>query len=309
MSGFAFVFSGQGGQSPENTAQILSSPAGAAILDLTRDILPPEISHKPLSPEIVFGNRTAQPLVCVCQLAIWETLKTELPGPEIFAGFSLGWLSACGAAGVFSVRDTVALAVKRGALMSAAAARPQTMAAVTGLNRKALDAILAASDAEAAIISGERHFTCGMEADKYPVFEAECKKAGAQRVVRLPVTVASHSSFMRGAAADFRLFLEKTPASEPSVPLIAGRNAVSIIRAREAKDELAAQIDSPLDWQSCMEAVVSSGCGVILESGPGDTLSKMFCVPNPGVTARSVSEFHSISAATAWARAALSRLA
>ena len=55
-------------------------------------------------------NRVAQPTLCAWQLGAWRLLADALPPPVLIAGYSVGEVAACAAAGGYAGEEAIALA-------------------------------------------------------------------------------------------------------------------------------------------------------------------------------------------------------
>lgn len=311
MPSLAVVCSGQGAQRPDMFEPLLEHPKAMKLYRLTIDseALPKELAFalesKSLSEELLRRNDLAQPAICLYQMLVWEILKPLLHEVELFAGYSLGELSAYGCAGFLAPLETARLATQRGRLMTDAAKVPQTMIAVIGLRKERLDGICAGADAQIAIRNGSDHFVVGLPAGNLDLFASRCMAAGAAKTVHLPVSVASHTFYMKEAAESFGKVLEEADIGQSGAGILAGMDGCKVFSKDQALAVLTKQIHSPIDWMACMESAISYGCDVFLELGPGDSLSRMLMNGFQGLQARSVSEFHDIKAAGRWAAAHL----
>jgi len=256
-------------------------------------------------PAVLFQNQFAQPLICLYQAMAWAVLAPALPEVELFAGYSLGELSAYACAGMIQTGDLLRLAMVRGKVMSEAAPQPQAMLAVLGLSARRLEPIARAAGVFPAIRNGERHLIFGMPQACVAAFRAAVLSAGATRVVQLPVSVAAHTPLLQEAAAAFRAELEKVPVFPAAAPVLSGISAERVYNREGMLAALSAQIQQTIDWQGCQETALASGCRVFLELGPGDSLVRMLREDCPDVEARALSEFHDLKAAAKWAGAKL----
>ena len=313
MPGLAILFSGQGKQDAAMFRRMRQYPEARAMMGRICEagVLPAKagawLAGPGADPDLICRNDLAQPLVCLYQLLAWEIIKSLLPEPDIFAGYSLGELTAYGCAGIFRPEELVRLAAARGRLMTDAATVPQTMAAVIGLKQNPLEKICAGFKAQIAIINSADHFIVGLPLENIDAFIAECKESGAAKTAHLPVSAASHTAFMRSAAEAFRKILLKTEFHPAPSGILAGTTGAKVFTREQMVAALTAQIHQAIDWRACMESAVSYGCRVFLEIGPGNSLARMALESFPKTEARSVSEFHDIHAIQNWVKAALSR--
>jgi [acyl-carrier-protein] S-malonyltransferase len=97
-------------------------------------------------------------------------------------------------------------------------------------------------------------------------------KAGAKRVVRLPISIAAHSPLMARATNDFRQALEETAFHEPLVPTIGNTNAQALTTIDGIRQELGNQLLSRVRWTESVLGMVNEGVTTFLELGSKDVL-------------------------------------
>ncbi len=260
-------------------------------------------------PSSLYRNDCAQPLICLYQAMVWAVVKARLPEPELFAGYSLGELSAYGCAGQLAWPDVVKLAGVRGRLMQAAAssASGQAMVAVLGLSLPALAAVARAHTAFPAIINGKDHVIYGMPAERAASFVRAAAESGATRTVLLPVAAAAHTPHQAGAAAAFAQELRLVAHHPSGRAVLSGVSGQKIWGREEMIAALSGQIRQTIDWQAGMETAHGLPGRVFLELGPGSSLVRLLQDAFPGVEARSADEFHDLTAVGKWVEAALRR--
>jgi [acyl-carrier-protein] S-malonyltransferase len=245
----------------------------------------------PATPDALFDNRMAQPAIVCATLAMWQALQARLPAPKLVAGYSIGELAAYGVAG--ALNNTVALAEARAALMDAAASgQPQGIAAVSGVDVAQVRNII-----DVAIVTGADSCIAGGLETQLAALPARLPTA---RVQRLPVGVAAHTALMAGAVAPFAQLLEGATFAPWRCPVLAGVDAVRVVRPEIAIDRLARQLASTIDWAACMDAASEAGITVALELGPGAALSRMLRERHPHIACRSVADFHTLDGIASW---------
>ena len=303
----AILCPGQGGQSPAMFDLASGDPAAFGRAEgwlrdadgpVAQAPLPELLAH----PSAMFDNRCAQPLVVAATLMAWTMLSERLPRPALVAGYSVGEVSAYAVAGALPLERAVAIASRRAAIMSEAAADAgeQGMAAVSGVApRAALDLVAqagceAAIDTPGALVAGGLRAHLDRLAALAPSMGATYKP--------LPITVASHTSLLAGAVDPLRSLL-RDHAAAPALPLLAGVSASTVHDAAQAAELLALQTATTIRWTECLDAIAEARIDVALELGPGSALSRMLRERHPEVACRSVADFRSVKGIAAWVAA------
>lgn len=274
--GYALVFPGQGSQG----VGMLADPAIAGRLDRLLDAAE-ALTSMPLRTfaaqgpaERLADTRAAQPLLFLADWA-WGSAALEAGlVPVALAGHSLGELAALALAGVFSVEAGLELVVERSRLMAtAAAAAPGTMAAVLGLDRPAVEtAINGIADLWVANDNAPGQLILSGTEASLAAAEAPLRAAGARKVIRLAVSGAFHSPFMRPAADGFARLLAGVALADATIPVVQNVSATPVTSAVAIRGGLAAQITAPVRWTETMTALRALGADAIVECGPGSVL-------------------------------------
>ncbi|MFG1490690.1 ACP S-malonyltransferase, partial [Oceanospirillum sp. HFRX-1_2] len=96
---------------------------------------------------------------------------------------------------------------------------------------------------------------------------------GAKRVVPLPVSVPSHCELMKPAAELLAAELENITIEEPRIPVIQNVDGKPHSNVDTIRENLLAQLYSPVRWVSCVEHMVEQGVDTTVECGPGKVLA------------------------------------
>src|SRR5207302_10040599 len=96
---------------------------------------------------------------------------------------------------------------------------------------------------------------------------------GATRVVRLPISIASHPPLMARAAAQFADLVAHLPLRQPRIPVVANITGQALTTADEIRKELADHILLPVQWSASVLEMIKRGSAAFLEIGPGQVLS------------------------------------
>lgn len=297
------LFSGQGGQRAVHAhalAQHLADPLRAAWdVALARA----EVTSASLDDAALARNRVAQPTLAAWQVAAWAHVAADLPAPVLVAGYSVGEIAACSAAGGYDGATAIRVAAARAEAMDAAMTAPSGLVAVLGLAEDAVAALAATTGVAIAIRNGPRHFIVGGTDPALAAFRTAATAAGAARVQRLCVNTPAHTAALAPAVPRFAAVLsEALRPGRLAVPMRSAVDAAAVRTGAEAAAALARQLAAPLDWAACMDVVVELAPDAVLEIGPGDALARMFGEAAPGIAVRSLDAFRSPAAAALWLR-------
>lgn len=275
---YALMFPGQGSQSVGMLGD-LEAPQIAATWQEASDALGWDVADLVRSGPAEELNRTdrTQPALLAASIAVWRVWTTRgRPGPAVLAGHSLGEYSALVAAGSIDFGDALRLVEKRGQLMQAAVP-PGTggMAAVLGLDEAAMEALCAQCGVgvlEPVNYNAPGQIVAAGEVAALDWLEQEGPKAGAMKVVRLPVSVPSHCSLMREAAEQLGEALEQIEIRAPQVPVLHNLDAEARDNPAEIRQALREQLFKPVRWTRTLTAMQSQEVQTLLECGPGKVL-------------------------------------
>ena len=102
---------------------------------------------------------------------------------------------------------------------------------------------------------------------------AQCKDAGAKRVVPLKVSGPFHSKLLTGAGEKLGEALEGVEIHPIEIPYLTNVTADYVKEPSEVKDFLVRQVSSSVCWQQTIERLIADGAEEFVEIGPGHTLS------------------------------------
>lgn len=282
----AFVFPGQGSQYVGMGKNLYEmSSAARRVFHQADEIMGFSLSSLCFNgpDEELNDTINAQPAILTVSLAYLEALRERWHAlgstiaPVAVAGHSLGEFTALVAAGVLDFADALRLVRERGRLMKESGDLfPGGMAAVIGLERDALEAVceeagvvgvvVLANDncPGQSVISGEN---AALERAMYLA-----KERGARKVVRLGISIASHSPLMERAGQQFADFASRIHLHEPTVPIIANITGQMVVTVEDIRKEIAQHVVRPVQWTGSVREMVNSGVSTFLEVGPGNVL-------------------------------------
>ena len=278
----AFVFPGQGSQAVGMLAELAeANPVIKSTFAEASDVLGYDLWDLVQNGPAEDLNQTdkTQPALLTSGVALWR-LWQEKGGeqPAVMAGHSLGEYTALVCAGAIDFADGVKLVKLRGEFMQQAVpAGTGAMAAILGLADDAIEAACEAA-AEGDVVSPVNYNCPGqivIAGEKAAVERAieKCKEAGAKRAVPLPVSVPSHCALMKPAAEKMAVELANIEVKLPAIPVMQNVDASVPQSVEQLKDNLLAQLYSPVLWTKSVQAMVEQGVEQTAECGPGKVLS------------------------------------
>lgn len=295
---FAILFSGQGLQTLQHIDEVLRAAEQYGISDILKSILP-EIYQENIQHLDIYRNDIAQPLIFALQWCRWQTVRPLLDDVIACAGYSLGELSALSCSTEIDFELGLNLAKQRAELMSNAVNQSSGLASVKGLNIETLNQILAETSTELSIKLNDSSFIVGGLLIQLEEFIQRAEQAGAQ-VKKLNVSIPSHTSLMQSAVTPYQLYLNQQKLNRLEIPVISGIGGVKLFQSSQVIQSLIYQMDHPIDWDLCLEALKENLPDVVLEIGPGNALSKMMQEIQPNINVRSIDDFKSLDGLTSW---------
>lgn len=276
----AIIFPGQGSQSQN----MLSELAAAFPIVKQRFAEASEVIDKDLwqivqeNPHAEL-NQTAitQPALLAAGIACFDILKAETGiKPAFMAGHSLGEYTALCAAEAISFAEAIELVHQRGLLMQEAAPYGKGgMAAILGLEDQDVIEVCAMikETVQAANFNAPGQVVIAGTVDGIAAAIESAKEHGAKRAIELPVSVPSHCSLMKGAAAKLSLALDHAHWQMPNTTIIHNVDGEARHNIDGIKSALGAQLYKPVQWVKCIDKLIAEGVTYCVEAGPGKVLT------------------------------------
>ena len=288
MSFSAFLaFPGQGSQhlsmlSKGGLSKIALSSEYSPALECCSDL----ISHDAYKlieegpEELINQTSITQPLLLLCSYLHFQKLLDCMDiAPLYYAGHSLGEYTALVAGNSIRVNDALKLVRKRGELMELA---PKgSMSAIMGLEYNIIsDICLVASTGEnshvqCANLNSPNQTVISGHDDAVNKAQDLCLSEGAKRVIKLKVSIASHSKLMLKAADEFQQPLEDVEINLPDTKIIHNASVNTASSCDEIRSLLVSQLHSPVRWVEICKLISTLNLPII-ECGPGKVLSGLF---------------------------------
>ena len=286
-SDLVLVFPGQGSQFVGMGRDLYEESAAArAIFDQADQILETDITRLCFEgPEDELEQTfNAQPTILTVSVACLAALRERTAeigrrlNPAFVAGHSMGEYTAMVAADVLDFADALRLVRDRGRLMQESGFRtPGGMAAVIGLDTTTLEGVVrkARELGEIALANLNSPLQSVISGEIGALLRAMdlAKEAGARRVARLKISIASHSPLMQQAATQLAERISHIHLREPRIPIVANITGQAIHSASEIKRELAEGLCKPVQWTRSVLEMTNGGGRTFVEVGPGRVLS------------------------------------
>ena len=283
FSNSAFIFPGQGSQSPKMLSDYFDhQKIFCKTFDEARSIL--DIDFRELiessSADDLASTEITQPLMLIANIAIWRSLNTNASSVFGMAGHSLGEFAALVASDSISFSDALELVTIRANLMQLAVPEENgAIAAIMGLNLESIKVIcnLISEDPDelvetANLNSPVQTVISGTKSGVNKAIEL-CLKDGAKRAIPLAMSVPSHCGLMKSAAEKFALKLDHFLIKKPSTKIFQNYSAISTDSPDVIKENLVKQIYNPVRWVETIQNINAEGVANYYECGPSKVLS------------------------------------
>ncbi|MCX7042602.1 MAG: ACP S-malonyltransferase [Gammaproteobacteria bacterium] len=293
----AFVFPGQGSQSLGMLAELAAvhgtvresfdEASDGCGLDLwTLSQQGPE--------EQLNQTEFTQPALLAADVAVWRAwVAAGGAQPAQLSGHSLGEYAALVAAGAISLGDAARLVRERGRLMQEAVpAGTGAMAAVLGADDDMVAGVCAQVSHATVVVpanfNSPGQIVIGGHADALERAMAELTSLGVRKIVKLAVSVPSHTPLMRDAAARLGEVMAGLTWSHPDRRVVQNADARVEHDVDAICNALVRQLYLPVRWTQCVQALAAGGATHMVECGPGKVLSGLVKRIDKSLDARAI---------------------
>lgn len=273
----AYVFPGQGAQFVGMGQDLYNTSIEAKnYFDKANQILGFNITNIMFAgtDEELKQTKVTQPAVFLHSVISALVLGSEFK-PDMVAGHSLGEFSALVASKALSFEDGLKLVSARAfAMQKACELNPSTMAAVLGLDDHKVEDIC--EQISGVVVPA--NYNCPGQLVISGSFEAvaeaceKLKEAGAKRALQLPVGGGFHSPCMQPAKEELEQAIRNTRFETPICPIYQNVNAKPYTDTETIKNNLIAQLTSPVRWTQTVQNMFAYGAVEFVELGPGTVL-------------------------------------
>ena len=282
MSLNTFLFPGQGSQKRgmfrafdkhkdevKEVFAMASDLAGEDILELCTSA----------SEETLGQTLHTQIAVTTMNLAFLKLLENRNVRPDIALGQSLGQFAAMVAAGAMSYENTLRLILKRAQLMNQVS-RAGVLCSILGLTLDQVKEGLADIPAdlgrvEIALINSRAQIVLGGDEAAVDCAAAKMSALGAFKTVKVRVSAAFHTSFMREIEDELADFIDSLPMTEPSCRMILNCKGDFADSAEEIRQDLKLATCHTVLWGPGIEKLLQYEDLLICEAGIGKAMAGM----------------------------------
>lgn len=283
---YAVLCPGQGAQKVGMGADVAERfPAARRVFDEASDVLGLDllaVCRDGPESELVRTDLQQPAILAVgaaIHAALLESGRLPAAAPATAFGLSLGEFTALHVAGALDLRDALVLVRERGlGMQEASEAHPSGLTALRCETGDAEAVCAAARERTGGVCSVANINAPGqvvISGDLASLDAAEeiAKERGVRRPTRLPVAGAFHSVLMEPGARRLARALEGVEVRRPRVPVVSNVTARPTTDPDRIRENLVAQVTSPVRFVDCVRAAQELGVDATLEVGPGRVLS------------------------------------
>lgn len=304
MSKTAFVFPGQGSQSPGMGKDLYENFAIAKeYFKIANDIMEFDISGLMFEGP---ADELKQTNITQPALFIHSIILTKLIGDKIkadcTAGHSLGEYTANTYAGTFDFEKGLKLVKTRGILMkNSGTISPGSMAAIIGMSDEQVSEICNKASAKGVVqpanfnCPGQIVISGSTDAIDEAISIAKGEPYKCRIAKKLEVSAAFHSELMRTSDSKLRTAIDAALLSKPEIPIYTNTTALPISEPDEIRNALKEQLTSPVLWEKLIRNMINDGVTKFFEIGSGKVLTGLIKKINPDVNVINVSNVEELN--------------
>lgn len=288
----AFIFPGQGAQYPGMLHDLLDDPTVDRTLDEVSDALGADVRALD-SQEALKSNVSVQVSLFAAGVSTARALMARDIVPTAVAGLSVGAFAAAIVAGVLLLRDGVELVRLRAQEMEKLFPSGYGLSAIAGLTESQVTHIVQAetSDQDPVFVGNinapRQIVVAGANAAMVRVL-AEARRQGANKAVRLDVSVLSHCPLLKPVASVLANRIAPMSLTSPQLTYVGNIDARVLRTKEQIADDLVSNVVHGVRWHDATTVLKEIGCRLFLEMPPGRTLTGLARQNLPGVSSMPV---------------------
>lgn len=266
------LFPGQGSQHEGMGKDLFEGfPESRIYFDQANEILEFELSQIMFegSSDDLLKTSVTQPAVFLNSFIRYKLFEKEF-SPKAVAGHSLGEFTSLVANNCLSFEDGLKLvALRAQAMQEACDNTTGTMAAILGLEDPIVEEICSSTPGEvvAANYNCPGQLVISGEVNAIEAAVNNATEKGARRAIVLNVNGAFHSPLMEGARKSLEQAIANTAFKSPTIPIYQNVTAQKESDPEKIKENLIAQLTSPVRWTQTMQNMIADGHETYIEFG------------------------------------------
>lgn len=280
-----FTFPGQGAQRVGMLHALPQSVLVREVIDeasetLGRDALALD------SAEALRSSVAVQLALLIAGVATARHLIHEAGPPDAVAGLSVGAYPAAVMASVLSYAEALRLVERRARLMEAAYPGGYGMTAILGLERAALEPLIAqvhsaVSPVYLANINAPTQLVIAGAHAAMVCVAALAQERGAYAAKPVAISVPSHCPLLDAPAAELALAMAKVPVAAPRLRYFSASLGRATSAPARIADDLARNMALPVKWHDTTVLAHEQGVRLSVEMPPGSVLTKLSVLAFP----------------------------
>ena len=274
-----FMFPGQGAQRPGMLHSLPDHPAVASTFDTASAVLGTDCLALDSAASLE-STVAVQLCLLIAGVAMAGVFAAERIVPDMVAGLSIGAFPAAVSAGVLDYADALRLVQRRAGLMEQAYPAGFGMTAIQGLQRAALEALIAAVHS-----AGTPVYLANLNAPTQLVISgslaalervsALALQHGASRAQRLAVRVPSHCALFDEAAQIMQSEIASVPARRPGPIYLSASRARTLYAPEKIMQDLAGNMAAQVHWFETLRLAWERGARLAVEMPGGTVLANL----------------------------------
>jgi len=285
----AFLFPGQGSQSPGMLHQLLDHPEVERTLDEVTAVLGSDVRGFD-SEEALASTVSVQLALLTSGVATARALIEKGAQPSVVCGLSVGAFAAAVVADVLSLEDAVELVKLRAGKMVELYPTDYGLSAIIGLGESQVLSVIQAvtTDQEPVFLANInaplQTVIAGSDVGMERALE-QARRQGARKAERLKVSVPSHCPLLQPVADLLQRSVSSLQLRKPKLTYVGNVNARAMRTPELIASDLANNIAHGVRWHDATTVARELGCNLFLEMPPGHVLSDLAKENLPGVNA------------------------
>jgi malonate decarboxylase epsilon subunit len=275
----AFIFPGQGSQSPSMLHHLIDRPAVVRTLDEISELLHSDVRNFD-SEQGLKSDVSVQLGLLAAGVATARALMEQDVQPAAVSGLSVGAFGAAVTAGVLSLEDAVELVKLRAEQMMKLYPTGYGLSAIVGLNESQVAKIVQAvtsvkNPVFVGNINAPRQIViAGSNVAMDRVLD-EARREGASKAVRLHVSVPSHCPLLHPVAELLERRMSSMHLKTPQLTYVGNVTARAMRTKEQVARDLVNNIAHGVRWHDATTVLQELGCNLFLEMPPGHILSDL----------------------------------